>query len=638
MAQDAKTMIDYRDEGLTIRTGQRTVQIPQGSLLTARMFNCSERREYSSRDFEIRGVFPLDDGLRLLAWNEEEGLLVPVILRTDAQGFRAIIQAGQIVETKGMNRKLFALDLLPDFMGSRIDEDGFFLLPCLSGTLVRFKDHAPTVNRDRIYMDQSEWEKLNLMNCFAVQRDGEAILGIVHRGDFFCHVVTELKQDGANRIYASLGLRHTEGEPIKPQDKEVLFRFASGKEADYPGLARIYHDYLVHQRDVSPLKQRAPANPVLDYSVRAMRTKIFMGSKPKVIDGNAPVRTDTTFEQAETILEDMKAAGIDKAVVTLVGWNLGGHDGAYPTRFPVEPAFGGEEGLKKLIAKAKALGFQIVTHDNYTDVYRSARDFDYEYSTRTPEGLPRVVGIWGGGQSFKACPVAYPERYGPDFQRVKDLGFEGHTYLDAQSTVLWSCHDSRHPADEEHYALAQSAISQWHRAKYGAVAIEIPSAYSLPFIDEAHTIHSANNGGFMFNRLPRSFVDIIDRVVPFYHIAVHGLITYQESWVHAYRNEAGGPRRGLLRALAVGARPSMEVSWEGGGNGDAYKDSIRDIVDAYRTAFEELADVHVEPIVDYVELSETARRLVFGNGKTLEVNWGDDPVGDLQPLSYRVSE
>ena len=631
------TCISLDDNQIAIKTATRDIRIDIANLLCARMFNCSERREYGSCAFEVRGVFPLVAGLRLLMINDAEGLVIPVMLRGDDDGFRVVIQAAQIVETKGMNRKLMALDVLPDLMNSRVGDDGFFLLPCLSGTLVRFKDYPPSVNRDRIYMDQSEWEKINLMNCFAGKQGDEGILGIVHRGDFFCHVVTELNQDGINRIYPSLGLRHTEGEVISGQDKEVIYRFATGDSAEYPGLARIYRDYLVRERDVSPLKQRVADNPVLDYSVTAMRVKIFMGSKPSVIDGNAPVRVDTTFAQAESILDAMKEAGIDRAVITLVGWNLGGHDGAYPTRFPVEPALGGEEGLRTLIAKALAMGYQIVTHDNYTDVYRSGRDFDYEYIARTPEGRPRVVGIWGGGQSFKACPVVYPERYGADFARVRDLGFCGHTYIDAQSTVLWTCHDPRHPAEEERFCLAQSAMIQWHRAMYGAVATEMAPAYSLPFIDEVATIHSSNNGGFMFKRLPASFTGIIDRVVPFYHLAVHGLVTYQESWVHAYRKEEGGPWRGLLRALAVGARPSMEVSWAGGGNGDAYRDSIRDVLPAYKIAFEELADIHVEPIVGFEELAEHARRVTYANGKSVEVNWGDDTVDGLPSASYRIT-
>ncbi len=629
--------IRFVNQCVEISAGRRCFAFDAGQILLARIYDSTLTREYTTSDFRVAQVYPLPNGIRLLMINERDGLVIPVTFKADGDGFRVIVHAGHIVETKGINRKLMAVDVLPDMMTSQRGDSGFFLLPCFSGTLVRFKDHCPTINRDRIYMDQSEWEKVNLANCFAMNRSGEGILAIVHQGDFFCHVVTELNQAGKNRIYPRFGLRHDEGEAIKQQDKEIIYRFAEGEQAKYPGLAMLYRDYLIRERGVSPLKERVADNPVLSYSVDALRTKVYMGEKPGVIDGNAPMRVDTTFEQTETILQSMHEAGIKKAIITLVGWNLGGHDGAYPTRFPVEPALGGEECLKKLIAKALSLGYQIVTHDNCTDMYRSARDWDSDYTARTAEGRQRVSGVWTGGQAFKACPIVYTERYGAEFERIRELGFQGNTYVDAISTVLWRCHDPRHPADEEQYCMAQSAMVQWHRAMYGAVAIELGPAYALPFIDEISTLHGAHNAPGLLNYLSEDFKRIVDEIVPFYQIAVHGLVTYLETWVDSYRDGKTGTWRGMLQAMGVGARPCMQVSWAGGGYGDVYYDSIRDVLPGYKMAYEELAGVHSEFITAYEELAPKARRLVFGNGLCLEVNWGDDAVGDLRPLSYRVT-
>lgn len=47
--------------------------------------------------------------------------------------------------------------------------------------------------------------------------------------------------------------------------------------------------------------------------------------------------------------------GIGKAVVTLVGWNPGGHDGVYPSYVRVEPSSGGKPGLRKLIEFARGI-------------------------------------------------------------------------------------------------------------------------------------------------------------------------------------------------------------------------------------------------------------------------------------------
>ena len=331
----------------------------------------------------------------------------------------------------------------------------------------------------------------------------------------------------------------------------------------------------------------------------------------------------------------MQAAGITKAVITLVGWNLGGHDGAYPQKFPVEPALGGEVALRKLIAKAKGMGYQIVPHDNNTDMYMAGQTYDPEVILRNEDNTPVLGGIWGGGQAVKACPVAYFDRFGPDVTRIRDLGFDGHYYCDAQSNPLYCCHDPRHPADEEQFALSQCKLTQTYRALYGAVAQEVGPAYALPFVDEI-TQSSPNTIDWPLQYVDGNLKRIIDRVVPFYQLAIHGLVTYQESWVHTYRE--CGARKGLLRAIAFGARPSMEVSYVKDANGDYYLDSIRDVLDGYKLAFGDLADTHVELVEDYEELAPEASRITYTNGTSVTVNWGDTPVAGLEPVSYRIEK
>ena len=602
--------------------------------LRARMFNRPETRFYTVSEFEVRGVYPAGDVLKVHLVNAKEGLFIPLILRATRDGLRATVPAGQIVEQFGINRKIMDLAIFPELMQTRVGDNGFYLIPCWSGTLVRFKPHAPFVNRDRIYMDQEEWEKLNLLNCFAVNHAGKGILGIVHKGDFNCQVVSEMNQSGINRLYASFILRTKEAGVIKQEDKEVVYAFSQGRDAEYPGMAIRYREYLVDERGVSPLKERIADNPVLKYAISALRTKLFMGCKrPSLPDGSGEFVPMVTCEEAEKIIDAMKQAGIRNANITLVGWNLGGHDGAYPTRFPIEPGIGGEAGLRKLIAKALAEGYQIVPHDNFTDIYRSAPDYDPEYVARTEDGLPRVVGIWSGGQSFKACPVVYMERWGYHITRLQGLGFQGSFCCDAQSCVLWTCHDPKHPADEEQFSISLAKMMEVPRALYGAVCSEIASSFSLPFVDEVTGLHMPGPNEWLVKAQKPEFQAMIERVVPFSHIAIHGLITYQHGWVRGHRNN-GSVRKGQLKELALGAKPCMEVTYTGAAQ-DLYTDSIRDIAWGYETCLEKYGRLYAEVMTDFEELSLEAVRVTYSDGTVLSVNWGDVPVAGLEPQSYR---
>ena len=296
----------------------------------------------------------------------------------------------------------------------------------------------------------------------------------------------------------------------------------------------------------------------------------------------------------------------------------------------MEPAIGGEKGLRKLIAYAGKLGYQIVPHDNVTDIYRGSPDFDYEYVARNEGGEPLAAGVWGGGQSYKACPRVFLERYGYEFERIRNLGFAGHYYMDAQSTVMWRCHAGRHPADEREFALALSAITTVPRMLYGAVSAEGAAAYILPFIDEVSRLHTPLTAPEMLKKCPPALRSLNPRPVPFYHIALHGLLLYQDHWVHGYRNL----KRGQLYELVLGARPSMEISYRtDGGNGGDYRKCIEMLKESCRWCCHELK-VQCELVTSFSEPEDGFYEIVYANGTGIRVNLTDHEVNGVPSESW----
>ncbi|MCK5844441.1 MAG: hypothetical protein KAG97_07015, partial [Victivallales bacterium] len=333
-------------------TGVST-KIDLSKSLIVKLWNKVETRDVFLEEFTVGNVLPIGDGFRVNMTRLDFGLVIPMEFKSNGDSLRVAILAGEIVEQFGIKQKIMEIALLPELMTSTVGYPGWFMIPAFSGCLVDFEERHPTTDRTRLYMEQGEWEKFALMNCFAAKTADFGILAIVAKGDFNCWVTTELSHDGMNKIHSTFEIRRSPGDLLKQCRKEVVYHFSKGEMAEYPEMAKRYREYLVNERGVSPLKERINDNPTLAYSVDAMRVKIFLGCKaPFAVDGSAPMQTYATFAEAEEILDAMLAAGIERAVITLVGWNLGGHDGAYPTRFPVEPALGGEEGLRKLIAKA----------------------------------------------------------------------------------------------------------------------------------------------------------------------------------------------------------------------------------------------------------------------------------------------
>ncbi len=595
-------------------------------ILHACCFDLGEQRVRTSSDFRISLRTETSRGIFLTLREENLGLIIRLELFPGSGECRLVIPPGGIIEWKSIRYRLMTLSLLPDFLQTKVGSDGYYLLPVSSGVLVDFRNRPPCKNSDRIYMDQSEWEKYSMLNCFGCLAPKQNFLVIVEEGDFFCRVDSEYNREGVNRIYPTFLIRKKPGERLRFDPCSIRL-CDGGAKADYDDLAKIFRRYLLEKRGASLLRERAAGNPELQYSLDALRVKIFLAQKyPYLPDGSAPVKVHTTCDEARVIMDTMKAAGIEKATITLVGWNLGGHDGAYPSHFPIEPAIGGEKALRRLIAHAKQIGYKIVPHDNVTDIYRGSPDFDYEYVARTESQEPLCAGIWGGGQAYKACPLVQLQRYGYEFERIRELGFEGHYYLDAQSTAMWTCHSPKHPADEKEFALALASITAIPRSLFGAVAIECGSVYSIPFVDEVAAIH--------FGRTSPSLECLSSYPVPFFHIALHGLILYHFSGV---QNPNYFPL-GHLYETAFGARPCMEISYRNnGGNGGDYRKCIPRILDPYRTCFRDLK-LHCVLMESLKEPRPGVYETIYENGTVLVANTTKLPFGEVPPIHLKIHD
>lgn len=168
---------------------------------------------------------------------------------------------------------------------------------------------------------------------------------------------------------------------FKPyEDIEIEYRILDGENADYSGIARDYRKTLLDSGVCKPISERL--TPELEYACGAPELRIRQAWKPappkieeQTVENEPEVKVKMTFEKVEDFISRLKSAGVEKVQICLVGWNVSGHDGRWPTAFPVEPKLGGEEGLKQLIKKAQSMGYQIVCHTNSTDIYSISEDW-----------------------------------------------------------------------------------------------------------------------------------------------------------------------------------------------------------------------------------------------------------------------
>ena len=153
---------------------------------------------------------------------------------------------------------------------------------------------------------------------------------------------------------------------------------------DYSAMARRYRRYLIESGQMPEmLKNRVGENEHLAYAAKAPEIRIRNGWKPvptpvehQTLENEPKMRVAVTFDQVKDIIDELKRQGVEAAELCLVGWNHKGHDGRYPTVFPVEPTLGGEEKLRECIAYGQKNGYRIVGHTNRTDIYEISSDWN----------------------------------------------------------------------------------------------------------------------------------------------------------------------------------------------------------------------------------------------------------------------
>lgn len=357
------------------------------------------------------------------------------LLKTDTEyGFEVRLSKDEIPSQAEF------VDFLPEYAPTQEGEEGYFTA---GNHLMRFVGHEDGLYHTG-YM---------IMPFFGVKTPRECFIGIV-TGLWEQHSFVAQRKEGVYTIHPRFRL---DGQPAEA-DLRVEYRFLTGDDADYSGMARAYRAYQLKRGACVPLRERL--NEHISYLLDAPEIRIRLAWKPvptpveeQTPENEPPMHVAVDFDRVEQIMKSCKAHGVDQAEFCLVGWNLRGHDGRWPTAFPVEEALGGEEKLRSLIQKAKSMGYRMVCHTNATDCYSVSDRWSDALPMRTRTGETQTNAQWGGGRMYNMCPLAGGEDYSMQtLEGVHDLGFEGLHYIDVVGVIApYRCFSEEHPCTQSQF-------------------------------------------------------------------------------------------------------------------------------------------------------------------------------------------
>ncbi|WP_229106875.1 DUF5696 domain-containing protein, partial [Paenibacillus sp. 1001270B_150601_E10] len=337
-----------------------------------------------------------DSGFRLTYKMENIGFVVPIeVVLTDdfvetkilEEGFKDGKSPEEMAEyeanskKKDKNARIAALRLYP-FLGSYTSdkEDGYLFIPDGPGTLIQFQKDRPPNNNfyfERVYGEDFAFSNNNnsfsirkpvRMPVFGVKSQDQALLAVIDDGAVYANVLAapSKSMNQYNWATAEFTYRQRFFQPTDKRkrngfqtfnkertagDRSVRYYFLDGKthSADYVGMAARYRQVLMDEEGLKRIQAEDDDIRLPVHLLGADSREGFLWDTYESL---------TTTAEAEEIINELTAVGVQKMAINYAGWQKGGMSD-FGGHFPIDKGIGGNDGMKHFIEYAHNKGHEV---------------------------------------------------------------------------------------------------------------------------------------------------------------------------------------------------------------------------------------------------------------------------------------
>ena len=406
----------------------------------------------------------------------------------------------------------------------------------------------------------------------------------------------------------------------------IEYRLLKDDDANYMGMAKAFRAYLEKEGVLKKAEQKKDTSLYLDLIGDIDTTEKFLG---------VPYSTKTaltSFEDAKTIMQELREAGISNQTIRYLGWMNGGMTATAPSKLKVESALGGEKGLKELILDASENDNRIYLDLNFSYVNHIAKfdGFDEsEETAKTIDGKPAFLQTYNPTvQAFnnRVAYVVSAASISSMYQKITEK--YGNLFGDTEKTIsvstlgyaLNSSQDEEVPMNrEEAKEITVSALEEI-RASYDKVLLESGNYYTWKYADTILNIPQDSS-----NRNTTS------AEIPFLGIVLHGYMQYTGEAI----NLAGDYEYTLLKTIENGGNAYFVIAYD--------KDKISQlkingysqyyaveygiwkdrIIEEYQTLNRVLAPLQDHTIVSHEILDNRVVKVGYDNGTLIYLNYNN---------------
>lgn len=614
--------------------------------------------------------------------NESELFNVTIVYRLEGNDLVVEVPYDQIRyrnKTSAVDSKEIAITgitLLPVFGAGSMEDEGFLFIPEGGGSIINFNQNR--VEKDKyesiMYGRDYSQEKLELINetritfpVFGVAKNGVSFLCMMEGATPFGTIYAESSgvSSSFNAIRARYDVLHSAKYNINDINQEtvlmfeknipegsVIHRYRFLDTDNYVEMANAYGDYL---RDKEEMLVTASENvPVNVELVGAIdKTVVKMGLP---IDS---VVATTTFDQAGAILTEMKENGIESLNVRMSGWANGGIYQQVLTSVNVLNELGGESAMKKLIQTAKDSGvtlyfdgiscfaFDSGVLEGFNAFVDAARYLTREQAMLHPYDAVYFKYMEWLEEPFYLVQPQYAQKCTTNLINALDkMDAQGVAFRDIGNLLSADMYDRNTVTRYEVMQMNVESMKE-ARAKDQKVAIKRGNDYAVPYAD---LITDMDLTGTKYT--------VIDKQIPFYQIALHGLKDYTGKPI----NLAGDYQTEFLKCVEYGSGLNFTFMAENawvlqdtthstlfGSSYDGWKDRFIQMVsdyqantkglnqqrivghemvqpDVYVTTYEDGTKVYVNYSAYDVQISEAAEEAVVAEEMAISQETAEEAV------------
>ncbi len=424
----------------------------------------------------------------------------------------------------------------------------------------------------------------------------------------------------------------------------IKYRLLKDENATYVGMANAYREYLLKEEILKKTDSQDKDIPLyLDMIGSIDTTKKILGVP---VDSKAPL---TTFENAKTIFDELKEAGVASQVIRYLGWVNGGMTATAPSKLSIQKELGGEKGLKELIAYVQGKGDQIYMDLDFSYINKVAMfdSFDEDKDTaKTIDGkfayyqtYNPIVQAFNTQVAYVISAGAISDLFDSVTEKYAALYGDGEKNISVGSlgTALNSSQDEELPLNREDAKDYTISALDKISAAYDKVTVNNGNSYTWKYADTIMEIPLDSS-----NRITTT------AEVPFLGILLHGYMNYTGEAV----NLSGDYEYTLLKTIENGANPYFVVAYDNiaelkvNGYSEYYavqystwKESI---ANEYKKLNEALGSLQNVVIQNHEILENRVVRVTYENGVQIYLNYNnfETTYGDitLDAMGFAVVE